>query len=106
VKLQTFRCTEFDRKGRELMAKQAKITIETDSLLILRGGTSRRAWCPQCAAEVEMLALEKAGMISNVQRTELQEWLNSDELHRSQNVDGSALICLNSLLARVQNRKS
>ena len=35
------------------MAKQTKITIETDSLLILRGRSSVRAWCPRCAAEVE-----------------------------------------------------
>ena len=41
------------------MAKQTKIIIETDSLLILRGQSSRRAWCPLCAAEEEMIALEK-----------------------------------------------
>ena len=43
------------------MAKQTKITIEIDSLLILRRGNSTRAWCPRCAAEGEMIALEKTG---------------------------------------------
>jgi hypothetical protein len=84
-------------------AKQAKITIETDSLLILRGRSSVRAWCPRCAAEVEMIALEDMGVISNLERPELEEWLNSGELHRLQAADGSALTCLDSLLARVQN---
>jgi hypothetical protein len=84
------------------MAKQTRITIETDSLLILRGRSSRRAWCSRCAAEVEMIALEDTGVISNLERTELEEWLNSGELHRSQAADGAALTCLNSLLARVQ----
>jgi hypothetical protein len=84
------------------MAKQTRITIETDSLLILRGRSSVRAWCSRCAAEVEMIALEDMGVISNLERPELEEWLNSGELHRLQATDGSALTCLNSLLARVQ----
>jgi hypothetical protein len=87
------------------MAKQTKITIETDSLLILRSRNSRRAWCPLCAAEGEMITLENAGVISNLDRPALEEWLNSGNLHRSQAADGSVLICLNSLLARVQNTK-
>jgi hypothetical protein len=81
------------------MAKQTKITIETDSLLILRGGNSKRAWCPRCAAEGEMIVLENAGVISNLDRPALEEWLNSEALHRLQTADGSAVICLNSLLA-------
>jgi hypothetical protein len=84
------------------MAKQTRITIETDSLLILRGRSSRRTWCSRCAAEVEMIALEETGVISNLERPELEEWLNSGELHRLQAADGAALTCLNSLLARVQ----
>ena len=86
------------------MAKQTRITIETDSLLILRGRNSSRAWCPLCAAEEEMIALENTGVISNLEKTALEEWLNSGELHRLQAADGSTLICLNSLLALVQNR--
>jgi len=87
------------------MAKRTKITIETDSLLILRGRSSRRAWCPLCAIESEVIALDNVGVISNLEPPALEEWLNSEELHRSQAADGSVLICLNSLLARVQNTK-
>lgn len=88
------------------MAKQTTITIETDSLLILRGRTSNRAWCPFCAAEGEMIEVENLRVVSNLERIALEEWLNSTELHRSQDADGTALICLNSLLARVQNKKT
>jgi hypothetical protein len=87
------------------MAEKTKITIETDSLLILQGRSSRRAWCPRCAAEGEMIALENAGVISSLERAALEEWFNSEELHRSKATDGSTLICLNSLLARVRNRQ-
>jgi hypothetical protein len=87
------------------MARQTKITIESDSLLILRGRSSTRAWCPQCGADVEMIALENVGVVSNLDRPALEAWLSSEKLHRSQANDGSALVCLNSLLARVQNTK-
>jgi hypothetical protein len=94
------------RSEKDVMAKQTKITIETDSLLILRGRSSTRAWCALCAAEAEMIALENVGVISNLDRSSVEEWLNSGELHRSRTSEGSDLICLNSLLARVQNTKT
>jgi hypothetical protein len=84
------------------MPKQTRIYIETDSLLILRGRAFNRGWCSQCGEEVEMLALENAGVISNLDRQALEEWLNSGELHQLQATGGSTLTCLNSLLARVQ----
>jgi hypothetical protein len=86
-----------------VLAKQTSITIETDSLLILRGQTPTRAWCPLCGVEGEMIEVENLRVVSNLQRIALEQWLNSSELHRSQAADGSALICLKSLLARVQN---
>jgi hypothetical protein len=81
------------------MAKLTKITIESDSLLILRGRSSPRAWCPLCGADTEMIALENVGVVSNLDRPALEAWLNSGDLHRSRAHDGSALVCLNSLLA-------
>ena len=86
----------------EFMANKTTITIETDSLLILRGRTSRQAWCPQCAAEVETAALEDIGVVSNLDRAAVAEWLNAGDLHRLPSADGSQVICLNSLLARVR----
>jgi hypothetical protein len=88
------------------VAKQTKITIETDSLVILRGQSSSRAWCPVCAAEGEVIALEHIGVISNLERSALEHWLASGELHLSEAADGSALLCLKSLLARVQKTKA
>ena len=88
------------------MAKQTKITIETDSLFILRGVNLKRAWCPRCAAEGEMIALENTGAVSGLEEKLLEKWLSAGELHRSPATDGSALVCLNSLLARVQKTKT
>ena len=85
------------------MAKQTTITVETSSLLILQGGISRRAWCPQCAAEEDMIAVENTGAISNLDQRALERWLTSGELHRTNAPDGSSLICLNSLLVCLQS---
>lgn len=87
------------------MAMQTKVTVETDSVLIVRGRSSTSAWCSLCGAEAEMVSTESIGVITNLDRSELEQWLNSDVLHRSQSADGSAQICLNCLLARVLKTK-
>jgi hypothetical protein len=53
-----------------------------------------------------MIGLANAAVISNLDRGAVEDWLNSGELHRSLANDGSELICLNSLVARVQNKKT
>ena len=88
------------------MAKQTKITIETDSLLVLRGRTPLRAWCPQCNSEAEMIPLEGVGVISNLPTPEVEDWIESEDLHSSPAPDGGTLICLNSLLKRGQKSKT
>ena len=88
------------------MSKQTKITIETESLLILKGRTANCALCPDCGVQREVIAVEDIGVISNLERSALEEWLNSENLHRLQTANGSTLICLNSLIAQVQKAKA
>ena len=53
-----------------------------------------------------MIAMEDAGVVSNLDQPALEECLNSEELHRLQAPNGSTLTCLNSLLALVQKPKN
>lgn len=85
------------------MTRQTRITLESDSLLLLRGRNSTRARCPLCNAESEMIALDDLHVVSNLDRRSLEEWINSGELHRLKGDDGSPLLCLNSLLARLRH---
>ena len=103
--LRLFHCS-FHQGKQDHLAKRTRITIETDSLLILRGLTSCRAWCPGCVAEVETVAMNETGVMTNLDQAALEEWLNSEDLHHLQSTDGSALICLNSLLTRVQKTQT
>jgi hypothetical protein len=86
------------------MTKQTTITFETNSLLVLHSRNSRRAWCPVCGVEVEVIVVEP-GRVSDRQAPAFDQLLNSGDVHRVEAPDGSVLICLNSLLARVQNTK-
>lgn len=92
--------------GAKVMAKHTRITIETDSLLVLRGRRLLRAWCPVCSAEVEMIPLDGVGVVSNLTPPEVLAWMESEELHRTLAADGAALICLNSMLKRMHRAKS
>ena len=80
------------------MTKRTHITVETNSLLILKGGVSLRAWCRRCGAEAEFIPLDGVGIVSNLPRPEIQAWIESEDLHKSVAADGSLLICFNSLL--------
>lgn len=88
------------------MAKQVKITIETDSLVVLRGRIPLRARCPQCEAEAEMIPLDDLGVVSNLPLKEVQAWLEAESLHHATAADGALMICLNSMLKRVQKAKT
>ena len=88
------------------MGKLTKIRIETDSLMVLKGRASMHAWCPQCQTEGEMLPLEGIAIVTNLARSETQEWIESDELHHVESQDGGVLICLNSMLKRMQSTRT
>jgi len=88
----------------QLMTKQTTITIETKSLLVLCSRSSRRAWCPVCGVEAEVIVVER-GLLSSQEAPAFDQLLNSGEVHRADAPDGSILICLSSLLNRVQNTK-
>lgn len=87
------------------MARRTKITIETDSLLVIRGRKPMLAWCQQCGAEEEMIPLNDAGMVSNLPAAGVQAWMESPDLHHTKTADGTALVCLNSMLQRVRRTR-
>ena len=88
------------------MGKQTTITIETESLLVLRGQSSLRAWCPQCASERDVIPISSAGVISNLSPGAVEAWLESEAIHRMQAAEGTQLICLTSLIQRTQKPKT
>lgn len=86
------------------MAKRTvRITIDSSRLLIVLRGTSARLWCQQCAAEVDMIPLQSAAELAQVDAETFQHLLDREKFHRSK-PDGPVRICLNSLLNSIQKK--
>jgi hypothetical protein len=51
-----------------------------------------------------MIPFNGIQVVSNLTPAEVEIWLESEAIHRSQATDGSKLICLNSLLKRIQRK--
>ena len=88
----------------ETMAKQVTITIETNSLVVLHARGSGRTWCPGCGTAGEVLRLSPRNSQSEAGWETLQRLVTRSDVHYQQAPDGSALICLNSLLAFIDDR--
>jgi hypothetical protein len=74
-----------------------RITIETEQLLVI--GRTKRVWiwCEQCAAEVEVVPIEGAAVLAQVDVGTMQRWLHGEQFHWSHFGD-SVAICLKSLV--------
>ncbi len=78
-------------------------TLAADCCALVVAGTAGK---PIAESRAHTVPNRIVGIISNLERSALEEWLNSEELHRPQAADGSTLICLNSLLAYVRKTKA
>jgi hypothetical protein len=85
------------------MAKQITITIESNSVFVLRGRSSGRGWCRRCGTEGEQFKVAALGRGSSAGAA-LQHLIDSDAVRYEYTSDGSALICLNSLLVFMKNQ--
>ena len=80
------------------MVKTTRITIETESLLVVYRGRTFVAWCPVCCADVEAMTLEGNSLGEEIPSTLLRDWLATGKLHFWSPDGGPARICLTSLL--------
>ncbi len=78
------------------MVKTTRITIETDSLLVVYRGRTFVACCPVCCADVEAMTLEGNRLGEEIP-TLLRDWIATGKLHFWSPGGGPARICLTSL---------
>src|SRR5580698_1757795 len=83
---------------RGVVGKTTKITIETESLLVVHKGKSIVTWCPACDAEVEAMAVEGDSLWEGMPSAFLREWLATGKIHFWSIEGGPVQICLPSLL--------
>jgi len=81
------------------MARRTTIRITTETLLISEESEAPR--CPICGGV--MVALEQGRLLDGVAIEWLNRWLESGAVHHSDLRGVPNLICLHSLLDRLQN---
>jgi hypothetical protein len=87
-----------ERSERAVVVKTTRITIETESLLVVRRGKTIVTWCPACCAEVEAMAVENDSLGEGIPSALLRQWLATGKLHFWGLDGGPFQICLPSLL--------
>jgi hypothetical protein len=89
------------------MSRRTSITIETDTLVILRSKSAGWSWCADCAAQVHTLRpadLPQFALpqLSSFDPSPAQTSAATPGLHWIRAPDGALRICLNSLIASIQ----
>lgn len=77
--------------------QRIEITAETEQVIILRRAHRVTAWCPVCAAEVEMVLPETAALLTGLSCRQLFRRVEDQRLHFQETPDGRLFFCLNSL---------
>jgi len=83
---------------RAVVLRTTRITVETESLMVVRKAKAVVAWCPDCHAEVDVITLTQDSFSEPTTAAEVQRWLATGKLHLSQSAEGAIQICVTSLL--------
>jgi hypothetical protein len=86
-----------DEMEQSVTVRTTRITIETETLLVIRRAKAELVWCPGCLAEVEVIPLDNDSLSEPVTAAQIRQWLATSKLHYWQTASGPAQICLTSL---------
>jgi hypothetical protein len=78
--------------------KTTRITVETDTFLVVREAKAALAWCPDCGAEVDVITVTRDSTSDPATAVEVERWLQTSNLHLSCPAEGAVQICVTSLL--------
>ena len=78
------------------MVRTTRITVETESVAIVRTRTTAPGWCPDCGAEVDAVILDPT------LTSQIQEWHSTGKVHVWQEPGGPTRLCLSSLLRSIE----
>lgn len=84
-------------------AKTTRITVETETLMVIRGAKAFSGWCPRCGAEVDVIALDEDNVEGSITASQIREWLGTNGMHFWQTAGGPAQICLTSLFQSLES---
>jgi hypothetical protein len=80
--------------------RTTRITVETDTFLVVREAKAALAWCPDCGAEVDVITVTRDSTSDPATAAELERWLQTGDLHLWHVAEGAVQICVTSVLRR------
>lgn len=81
-----------------MLLRTTKITVETDTRMVIRRARAVVSWCPDCRAEVDVITPTNGSLAELTTVAQLQQWLGAGKLHLWRPAGGPAQICVPSLL--------
>lgn len=79
------------------MSPRTRITVERDTIMLVRHARAERAWCPLCGDIVDVITLGDEALAEFMASNDVQGWMTAEKLHVSRQANGPIRICLASL---------
>jgi hypothetical protein len=86
--------------------RTTRITVEQDTITVIRRESVERSWCPVCAAEVDAVVVGGPCLTGILGEGTAHGWIAGGQLHASQQPGGTARICLPSLLQCFESQQT
>jgi hypothetical protein len=84
--------------GSAPVAARTRITVERDTIMLVRHARAEQAWCPLCDNVVDVVILANEALAEFIASNDVQGWITTEKLHVSCQANGPVRICLASLL--------
>jgi hypothetical protein len=81
-----------------MMRKSIRITVETDTLLVVHRAKAVSTWCPTCGAQVDAVTLTPDSFSEPATAAQMQQLLEAGKLHLWHTTEGEVQVCVTSLL--------
>ena len=81
-----------------MVLKSIRVTVESDTLMVVRRAKAVTAWCPVCGAQVDAITLTPESFAEPGAAAEMQQWLAAGKLHLWHSEEGAVQVCVTSLL--------
>lgn len=86
-----------------MAARTTRITVETETLIVIRRAKAILGWCPDCLANVEIITLNADSLADPATAAQIQQWLATGSLHHWSTAN-EAHMCVPSLLSCFDSR--
>lgn len=87
-----------------MSVRTTRITLERDTVMVVRRTSAERFWCPLCAAEVDAVALDGNALAEILTEAAAHGPIADRELHVIDRLGEPTRVCLPSLLRRFETQ--